>query len=252
MTFKDGGGAATVDLPAESRYLRDGDAGGQPTAVMPTDEQIAAYAERYGNTQPDWMPDWQWQNVQQLIALGGADQFPQDRAAFEKWVDWQLGLAPRAWMGFDASEFGSLYMKASDAMPEPVRAAWQRYWKAWLIPHVPTDELVQGYIGGEDFKKWYDQTGDWRGNFSVYRTYVRAQGTMNFNHWGAAGVLFGGGIVGDEFLMAEGRFGLEHFPVRLWSWFDGSTQESITTTTLPTRSRRRSCSPTSARRTTTA
>ncbi len=232
VTFKDGGSAVAVDLPAAADVdamagkLKGGD-GGQPSAVMPSDDEIREYAERFGNTQPNWMPDWQWSRVQELIELGGAEAFPQDRAAFEKWVDWQLGLAPRSWTGFDASEFGGLYMKTSEAMPEPVKAAWKRFWTAWLVPHMPNDQLAQGYIGGEAAKAWYDEHGDWRGNFSVYRTYVRTQGTMNFNHWATAGVLFGGGIVGDDFLAAEGRFGLEHFPVRLWSWFDGSTQESI-------------------------
>ena len=112
-------------------------------------------------------------------------------------------------------------------MPEPVRAAWQRYWRAWLIPHMKTEDLVQGYVGQEWFQKWYDQTNDWRGNFSVYRTYAQAMGTMNFNHWGTAGVLFGGSIIGDEYLMAQGREGMENLLLRLWSWFDGSTQESI-------------------------
>ena len=231
VSFKSGGAesidlAPATDVRALASELKSG-GGGEPTAVMPSDDEIARFAKRFGNTQPEGMPDWQWQRVQELIALGGAEAFPQNRRDFEAWVDWQLGLPPRAWTGFDAAEFGSLYMRTSEAMPEPVKAAWKRYWKAWLIPHVPAEDLVQGYIGQEDFQAWYEKTGDWRGNFSVYRTYVRAQGTMNFNHWGAAGVLFGGGIVGDDFLMSEGRFGLEHFPVRLWSWFDGSTQETI-------------------------
>jgi hypothetical protein len=50
---------------------------------------------------------------------------------------------------------------------------------------------------------------------------------MNFNHWAANGVLLGGAILGSEKMTAEGRHGLETFPLRTWCWFDGSTQESI-------------------------
>ncbi|MCX5674891.1 MAG: hypothetical protein NTX87_07770, partial [Planctomycetota bacterium] len=37
----------------------------------------------------------------------------------------------------------------------------------------------------------------------------------------------GNTFIGSEKMMAEGRHGLETFPLRTWCWFDGSTQESI-------------------------
>ncbi len=52
-------------------------------------------------------------------------------------------------------------------------------------------------------------------------------GTMNFNHWAVAGTLLGGAVIGSDRLIKDGRHGLEYWPLRTWSWYDGSTQESI-------------------------
>ncbi len=51
--------------------------------------------------------------------------------------------------------------------------------------------------------------------------------TMNFNHTAAIGALLGGHFIGSERAVADGRYGLEMFPLRLWAWYDGTTQESI-------------------------
>jgi hypothetical protein len=79
---------------------------------------------------------------------------------------------------------------------------------------------VQGYIEGYENREYIQRTGDWRGNTSVYRTYCRAMGTMNFNHWAANGTLLGGAIIGSEAMMTEARYGLEQWPLRTWCWFD--------------------------------
>lgn len=50
---------------------------------------------------------------------------------------------------------------------------------------------------------------------------------MNFNHTAAAGALLGGHFINSDYAMEDGRYGLEHFPLRLWSWHDGSLQEAI-------------------------
>ena len=106
-------------------------------------------------------------------------------------------------------------------MPGPVKDHWKLYWWAWLMPDRAYDgfeygdkkyNFAQGYIGGKDMQAYQDATKDWRGNTSVYRTYVRDMGTMNFNHWATAGVLLGGNILGDEKMMAAGRYGLENIP----------------------------------------
>ena len=72
------------------------------------------------------------------------------------------------------------------------------------MPDRDIKDLVQGYIGGQQNQDYIQRTGDWRGNASVYRTYCRAMGTMNFNHWAANGTLLGGAILGSEAMMNEG------------------------------------------------
>ncbi len=210
--------------------------GGMPTAVLPSAEQIGKLAARLKFQRPQWMPDWQWQRVQEVHQLGGAGQFPATLEAYHQWLDEQLGYAPRRWSGFDATERAQDYFKYYDALPEPVRDHWKLYWWAWLMPDRSFPEFerdgkkyqfAQGYIGGKEAQAYYAQTGDWRGNFSVYRTYCWTMGTMNFNHWAVAGTLLGGQIMDSEQCLADGRQGLEQWPLRTWCWFDGSTQESI-------------------------
>ncbi len=210
--------------------------GGTPTAVLPSAEQIGKLAARLKFQRPQGMPDWQWQRVQEVHQLGGAAQFPATLEAYHQWLDEQLGYAPRRWSGFDATERAQDYFKYYDALPEPVRDHWKLYWWAWLMPDRSFPEFerdgkkyqfAQGYIGGKEAQAYYAQTGDWRGNFSVYRTYCWTMGTMNFNHWAVAGTLLGGQIMDSEQCLADGRQGLEQWPLRTWCWFDGSTQESI-------------------------
>ena len=56
---------------------------------------------------------------------------------------------------------------------------------------------------------------------------ILSPATQNFNHTAAMGALLGGNIIGSEYAMADGRHGLEHFPLRLWAMLDGSTQEML-------------------------
>ena len=172
-----------------------------------------------------------------MIGYGGAHPFPQTPEDYDKWIDEQLARAPRSWKGFDPPELVENYFKNFDAMPDPVRDHWKLYWWSWLMPdrdfvhgfdykgqHY---DFAQGYIGGKEAQAYYQATGDWRGNFSVYRTYCYAEGTMNFNNWNAIGTLGGGMILDSPLLINDGRNGIEKFSFRLWSWLDGSTQESI-------------------------
>ncbi len=209
----------TVKLPSEKR--------GQPTAVMPTSDQIRSFAAKHAFQRPDWMPEWQWQRVQELKAIGHIQHYPETLEAYGKWMDAMLARPPRTWDGFQAAEMTQDYSLFSETWPAPVREHWKLYWWAWLMPDRDHKDLVQGYIGGRENQEYIARTGDWRGNASVYRTYCRAMGTMNFNHWAANGTLLGGAILGSEAMLNEGRYGLEKWPLRTWCWFDGSTQESI-------------------------
>jgi hypothetical protein len=215
----DVGGDLTVKLPDDKH--------GQPTAFMPTAAQVRDYAAKYGFRRPDWMSDWQWQRAQELKAIGHVQEYPATPEDYARWVDSMLAKPPRTWDGFQAAEMTQSYCLFGQTWPAPVQEHWRLYWWAWLMPDRDSKDLVQGYIGGKENQEYVQRTGDWRGNASVYRTYCRAMGTMNFNHWAANGTLLGGAIMGSEKMMAEGRHGLETFPLRTWCWFDGSTQESI-------------------------
>ena len=59
------GGA--LPAPAEVRAPADKGPTGAPTAVMPSEEQLQAMAAAYAK-KPAWMPEWQWQRVQELMA----------------------------------------------------------------------------------------------------------------------------------------------------------------------------------------
>jgi len=232
VTFKPGPGRDVAPPPPTDvnqlgRRLKQTDEDGEPTAVMPDPQAFEQLEARFGYQQPPWMPDWQWRRVGQLLELGGDQPFPRTYEEYEKWVDDQLGVLPRRWAGFNAVEWAQNYLLYSPAMPQPLRDHWERYWRAWLMPDREREELVHGYVGGKAAQEYYQRTRDWRGNFSVYRTYTHDMGTMNFNHWATAGVLLGGAIIEDEQLIREGRHGLNHLLLRLWSWYDGSTQESI-------------------------
>jgi hypothetical protein len=220
---------AAVEWDAASTIakLKSNGKSGEPTAVMPDEAVFKALLEEYAVAQPDWMPGWQWERVQELSKLGGEGDFPQDHESYKKWIDAMLSLAPRRWDGFQGPKYAQWFFQYNKALPDPVKDHWKLYWWAWLMPDRANEDLVQGYIGGDLAQAYYKETGDWRGNFSVYRTYVRAMGTVNFNSWATAGTLLGGAILEDDFLIKEGRNGLDQWMLRTWSWLDGSHQESI-------------------------
>ena len=176
---------------------------------------------------------------------------------YQRWVDVVLGRQPRGWHGFSAARVLLPWFLYPDAMPEPMKDHWKLYWTAWLMPDRPTADSARKRVdrnyaegplvhpmaddprvGGPEarsprpdqgrFDTYYARTGDWRGNKSFYRSgFCYTMSTMNFNHTASMGALLGGAIIGSERAMADGRHGWEHWPLRTWSWLDGTTQESI-------------------------
>ncbi len=229
------------DLSTEISRVQQTGSGGSPTAVMPTADQFTQLAAQLGAVQPAWMPNWQWQRVQDLNALPTvsgftedlAMEFPTSLADFSTWMDSMLSLPPRRWAGFDAAKKAYVYLRDSAAFPGPVKDHWKLYWWSWLMPDRPwqnpdgSANFVQGYTDASGAQAYYNLTHDWRGNFSVYRSYVHDLGPQDFNYWASAGVMLGGSILNSTDLIAEGRAGFENYPIRTWSWADGSTQESI-------------------------
>ena len=111
-------------------------------------------------------------------------------------------------------------------MPAHVQDHVKRYWEAWLMPDIPTSALLhpQSPEAAADWKR----TQDWRGRASFFRAGSNyATSTQNFNHMAALGALLGGAIIDSKHAIADGRHGLEHYPLRLWTMQDGSTQEML-------------------------
>jgi hypothetical protein len=226
-----------ADVRALAQTLAGGK-GGRPTAVYPSAADITRWIAQYSQQQPAWMDAAAWARTQQLWTLerNGAHGFPASVDAYGKWFDALLANAPRRWGGFDAAELGAIPVRYRDALPAPVLDHLRLYWWAWLQPDRDINgfeyagqrySFAQGYIGKAQADEYYAKTRDWRGNFSVYRTYCRAMGTMNFNHWASAGTLLGGALLESPRVIAEGRYGLASWPLKTWCWFDGSTQESV-------------------------
>ena len=220
-----------VDMDELARSLKSSGNGGAPTAVIPSVEKLAEYRARLGFVQPAWMPEWQWQRVQELYALGKLGpvvmKFPDTAEEYAEWIDFLLSVAPRHFFGHVTPRRAGQIIRYAPALPAAVLEHERNYWSGWLLPDRPTSELVHPQDGKAQ-ADYLAKTGDWRGNTSYYRGgYCRTMSTMNFNHTSALGALLGGSIIGSEHAMADGRFGLEHYPLRLWSWYDGTTQESI-------------------------
>lgn len=225
VTFKDG--KRTSVGPFSPMNVTTLPAHGKPTAVVPSEKEFTEFPKMFAFKRPTWANDWQWKRLQELYAMGGANGFPETYDAYLKWIDSMLSLHPRAWKGFSAGEMAAEYAMYNTAIPEPAKDNIRRYWWAWLMPDREFSTLVQGYIGGKEAKAYYEKTGDWRGNFSVYRTYCHVMGTVNFNSWAITGTMFGGWIIGDEGVMAEARAGYDQWMTRTWTWLDGTSQESI-------------------------
>ncbi|QJR11702.1 hypothetical protein DSM104443_02784 [Usitatibacter rugosus] len=94
------------------------------------------------------------------------------------------------------------------------------------MPDVATGDLF--HPQSKEAIEYWEKTGDWRGRASFFRDgYNYGVSTENFNHTAAMGALLGGAIVASDLAMADGRHGLEQFPLRLWSFADGGTQEML-------------------------
>ena len=218
-----------ADTQALSGKLVAAKSGGVPSAVMPSDAEIAGLIQRFAVKRPAWMPDWQWARTQELLAAGKdvKPPFPQTKEAYLAWIDEQLAMLPRLFPGFFACRYAAMSLRYGDAIPAPVRDHWKLFWWAHLMPDREWSTMAHGYVGNKAVREYYDRTHDWRGNSSLYRTYCHAMGTMNFNNWSVAATLLGGAVLGNPKMIDEGRYGLEIWNLRIWSWYDGSTQESI-------------------------
>lgn len=207
-------------------------AAGAPTAVMPAEDQIKKWIEQYGFKPSPGMPDWQWQRIQELFKLTarGEGGFPTSVEGYGKWVDAFLAMPYRMFTGHHTTMTTHDCLLYAQAWPAPLVEHMKRYWDAWLLPGRPYTELQHNQWGiwTKEENNYYNKTGDWRGNHSFYRdSYTRFMSTMNFNHNAIIAALLGGAFTGNAEATDDGRFGLETILLRLWGWYDGTTQESI-------------------------
>ena len=188
--------------------------------------------------------------IERIRASHGPGYQPSPSDVFGAWVDSIVGLQPRGWSGFEPALEMTQWFAYGEALPGPAREAFRRYWSAWLMPDrqsAPPNELLdRNLLDGTlvhpqadqlagDAKSndgvsdtYYAKTGDWRGNKSFYRSgYTRNMSTENFNHTAAAGALLGGSIIGSRNAIADGRYGWETYPLRLWTWSRGAGQENV-------------------------
>jgi hypothetical protein len=192
---------------------------------------------------PDFM-------IKRLSQVGGPRGQARPYDVYSAWVDSIIGRQPRGWSGFEPASEMAQWFVYGDALPGPARDAFRRYWTAWLMPdrktaplskqfdislidgtlvHPQIDQLAGGFQSSSGFTdSYYAKTGDWQGNKSFYRSgYDYSMSTENFNHTAATGALLGGTIIGSTNAIADGRHGWETYPVRLWSWSRGASQEDI-------------------------
>ena len=224
---------APTDLTALANRLQTTDTGGKPTAILPTPDQLTDFAKRLAFHQPAWMPAWQWERVKQLHDLGGGaisqwetGLMSGDATQYRRVIADILATPPRYWKGWDIQSDLLLLYLYREALPDFVQDTIRQYWVAWLMPDLPTDVFY--HPQSQENETYFKQTEDWRGRTSFFRAgYCFNMSTMNFNHTAAMGALLGGNFIGSANAMADGRFCLEHFPLRTWCWYDGSTQESI-------------------------
>jgi hypothetical protein len=273
-----------ADIAKLADALKASGKGGRPTAAMPTREELQKLAEKHRVARPDWMPEWQWQRVKELLTAEAGPQVaeepfwfqfvpphilnrcrvddqgkpqaaPNPEKAYEAWVDEMLGKPFRGWYGFDAGPALLPWFVYRDAMPAPAQEWYKDYWTAWLMPdrpaadtearrrspayadgpliHPMADDPRVGGVPNPDpvsgrFDTYYAKTGDWRGNKSFYRSgFNYAMSTTNFNNTASMGALLGGAVIGSKYAIEDGRHGQANFPLKLWTWFDGSTQEEL-------------------------
>jgi len=222
-----------TDTASLATDLKRSGVGGKPTAVMPSPEEFKQLAQRVGLRPPPGMAEWQFNRVIELYKVGGDTITAWAKAVgsgdfqqYEKLIRDILTTPPRYWKGWSVQDDLLLWYVYGELLPDPVKDHIKAYWDSWLIPDIPTRELF--HPQSREAADYWRRTKDWRGRTSFFRDgYNFVTSTQNFNHMAALGALLGGNIIGSKYAMADGRYGLEHLPLRLWAMLDGSTQEML-------------------------
>lgn len=172
--------------------------------------------------------------------------------AYAGWVDTLISRQPRGWSGFESGPEMTQWYLYGKYLPPTARDAIVAYWTAWLMPdrdtapaaehrdvnsvtgnliHPMADQLAGKTKGGTETyvtDTYWTKTNDWRGNKSFFRSgFNYTISTQNFNTTASSGALLAGALIGSEKAMADGRRGFESFPMRMWAWGSGHSQELV-------------------------
>ncbi len=180
------------------------------SSMAPPDGQ-AEQARRF-LSRPPAMPEWQWQRLQQLVALNGwnlgrIDLAPLLSANPDQYrtIGRHLADYPRLWAGHLTTDYALVAAALADLLPPALVDHLKLYWTAWLHPETADVEnpRQRGY----------------------FRHYSWTLGTQNFNFNAIAGAYLGGQLLGAENVLADARYGLENIMLRQYLFYNGANQE---------------------------
>ncbi len=229
------GGIVSVVLPLalQSEWEMMTKDASQPTAVMPSAQQLIEPARQAMRIGGPARPAGELAHIEELRRLGGDNvsawaDVGGDKAyqAYLTRIHQTLSIPPRFWMGWEIEDMILVSSVFHGLLPAPVQDHLKNYWRAWLQPDLPTEAFV--HPQSPDAIDYWQRYHDWRGRASFFRGgYNYAVSTQNFNHTAAMGALLGGALIGSDYAMADGRHALEHLLLRFWGFLDGSTQELL-------------------------
>jgi hypothetical protein len=204
-----------------------------PTAVMLRAEQVIEGMHLATRAGSDRRQPWENDRIEELLRLGG-DRVSHwidvnDAKAYETYgarLRELLAIPPRYWQGWEIQDNLLVYHVFGALLPAAVADHLKAYWRAWLMPDLPTDAFF--HPQSREAWDYWQRTHDWRGRASFFRAgYTYVASTQNFNHTAAMGALIGGALIESQNAIADGRHGLEHLLLRFWGFLDGSTQEML-------------------------
>ena len=225
--------APAVTVAALKDMVARSETGRTPTATLPANHAFRRLAAKLALDRQRPSSAWQRARLAELQRIGGGRASAwshaveaRDHKRYELLIREILATPPRYWQGWDIADDLLVWNLYRELLPPPVQDHVKAYWAAWLMPDIPTRDLV--HPQSQEAIDYFLKTGDWRGRASFFRDgYNYTTSTQNFNHTAAMGALLGGAVIDSERAIEDGRHGLEHFPLRLWAMRDGTVQEML-------------------------